>query len=89
MLPPGLMKSKVVFNLNQGTEQARGTGLILGEGFFDAFRVSQAGFAQLSALMGSYLSDKQKGSVVSALGPQGQLTLLFDADDVGKEYEAQ
>ena len=32
---------------------------------------------------------EQKGLVISALGPQGKLTLLFDADDAGRECEAQ
>jgi len=89
MLPPGFMKSKILFNLNQASELAGETGLILVEGFFDVFRVSQAGFAQVAALMGSCLSGEQQELVISALGPQGKLTLFFDADDAGRQCEAQ
>ena len=89
MLPPGFAKSKVVFNLHEAGQAAQETGLILVEGFFDTFRISQAGFPQVVALMGSWLSEKQKELLVSCLGPQGKLTLLFDADDAGRECEAQ
>lgn len=89
MLPQGFAKSKVVFNLHQAGEAATETGLILVEGFFDTFRISQAGFPQVAALMGSWLSEKQKELLVSCLGPQGRLTLLFDADDAGRECEAR
>lgn len=89
MLPPGFAKSNVLFNLHRAKEVASESGLILVEGFFDAFRIWQAGFPQVVALMGSWLSEKQKELLVSSLGSQGKITLLFDADDAGRECETQ
>lgn len=88
-LPQGFVKSRVVFNLHQAGEIGRDKGLIVVEGFFDVFRVSQAGYPNVVALMGSHLSPTQKELLVDSLGPQGKLTLLFDADDAGLACQAQ
>ena len=88
-LPSGFAKSQVVFNLHQAKESAQERGLIVVEGFFDTFRVWQAGFPNVVALMGSRLSEQQRELLVKALGPQGKLTLLFDADEAGRHCEVQ
>jgi len=55
-LPDGFKKSAVLFHLHRAKEHA-GRGLIVVEGFFDCFKVHQAGFPNVVALMGSALSD--------------------------------
>lgn len=89
LLPPNFRKSQVVFNLYRVGESAKETGLILVEGFFSVFRVWQAGFPNAVALMGSYLSERQRELVVDALGPEGKVILLLDNDEAGREGEAQ
>jgi len=83
-LPPKFKKSLVVFNLHRAQDLARKKGLILVEGFFDCFRLWQAGFHQVVALMGSSLSPEQERQIVEAVGPQGQVVLMFDGDPAGR-----
>ena len=84
LLPSGFRKSHVVFNLNRADENAKETGLVVVEGFFDAFRVWQAGFHQVVAIMGSSLSTRQRDLLAVSVGLQGKIALLFDQDDAGR-----
>ena len=78
-LPDGFKKSAVLFNLHRAKEHA-GRGLIVVEGFFDCFRVHQAGFPNVVALMGSALSDDQERLLIEHTD---RLDLMFDGDDAG------
>jgi DNA primase len=78
-LPDGFKKSFVLFNLHRAAEHAD-RGLIVVEGFFDCFKVHQAGFSNVVALMGSTLSDPQQELL---LGHADRIALMFDGDDAG------
>jgi DNA primase len=78
-LPDGFKKSLVLFNLHRAAEHADG-GLIVVEGFFDCFKVHQAGFPNVVALMGSTLSEAQEQLL---LAHADRLTLFLDGDDAG------
>lgn len=84
-LPKGFHKSLVVFNLHRVREIAKGKELILVEGFFDCFKIWQAGFKNVVALMGSALSKEQERLILGALGPQSKIILMFDGDEAGKK----
>jgi DNA primase len=83
-LPPDFHKSLEVFNLHRAFEYAT-QGLILVEGFFSVFRIHQAGFPNVVSLMGSSMSEEQEKLIVSAVGTQGKVLLLFDGDESGKK----
>lgn len=78
-LPDGFKKSLVLFNLHRAQEHAE-AGLVVVEGFFDCFKVHQAGFANVVALMGSQASDTQIDLLAAATD---RLVLMFDGDDAG------
>lgn len=82
-LPGGFQKQKVVYNLNR---QEPGVKILLiVESFLSVFKLYQYGFKNVVALMGSVLSDEQVELIASALGPDGQAILLFDADEDGQQ----
>ena len=88
-LPPWFQKSLVVFNLTQAKKLAKEKGLILVEGFFGCFKVWQAGFKNVAALMGSSMSPEQEALIVESLGQNGRLILMFDADEAGQSCTDQ
>jgi DNA primase len=79
-LPAGFRKSHVLFNLHRAI-QSRDYTLILVEGFFDTFKIHQAGHQNVAALMGSKLSDCQTGLIATYFN---QVILMLDADQAGK-----
>ena len=84
LLPTGFRKSHVVFNLNRADASAKEHGLVVVEGFFDAFRVWQAGIHQVVAIMGSALSERQRDLLAASVGSQGKVTLFLDQDGAGR-----
>lgn len=88
-LPPGFLKSLVVFNLHRVKEMVKVKGLIVVEGFFALFALWQAGFKNVAALMGSSMSPEQEELVVEAVGKDGQAILMFDGDKAGQECTGQ
>jgi DNA primase len=78
-LPRGFSKSHVVFDLNRAKGHA-GRGLIVVEGFFGCFKVHQAGFPNVVALMGSTLTEQQEALLK---GATDRLKLMFDGDEAG------
>ena len=89
LLPSGFRKSHVVFNLDRADASAKENGLVVVEGFFDVFRVWQAGFRHVVAIMGSALSEKQRDLLVASVGPSGEIALLLDQDDAGRTCLSQ
>lgn len=77
--PEGFKKSFVLFNLHRAKDVAD-RRLIVVEGFFDCFKVQQAGFPNVVALMGSTLSEAQEQLLVAHAD---SLALMFDGDDAG------
>lgn len=88
-LPPGFLKSLVVFNLHRVKEMAKKKGLVVVEGFFALFAIWQAGFKNVAALMGSSMSPEQEELIVKAVGKDGQVILMFDGDKAGQECTGQ
>jgi DNA primase len=79
-LPTGFRKSHLLFNLHRAIRKGDRT-LILVEGFFDTFKVHQAGHHNVAALMGSKLSNRQADLIGTYFD---QVILMLDGDDAGK-----
>ena len=88
-VPPGFLKSLVVFNLNRVKEMAEEKGLVVVERFFALFALWQAGFKNVAALMGSSMSPEQEDLIVEAVGKNGRVILIFDGDKAGQECTDQ
>ena len=83
-LPAGFHKSHLLFNLHRAIRKAERT-LIVVEGFFDTFKIHQAGYHNVAALMGSKLSLRQAHLIETYFG---QAILMLDADEAGKAASA-
>ncbi|HUT53758.1 MAG TPA: toprim domain-containing protein [bacterium] len=83
--PIGFHKSQVVFNLRRA-KCCNSPELIIVEGFFDCFKVHQAGFQNVVALMGCSLSECQRRLVLSL---KRRLLILLDGDVVGRKATKQ
>jgi DNA primase len=79
-LPAGFRKSHLLFNLHRAIRKGDRT-LILVEGFFDTFKIHQAGHHNVAGLMGSKLSDRQADLIGTYFD---QVILMLDADGAGK-----
>jgi DNA primase len=79
-LPRGFRKSHLLFNLNRAIRKGSRT-LILVEGFFDTFKIHQAGHHNVAALMGSKLSGRQADLIGTHFD---EVILMLDADEAGK-----
>jgi len=78
-LPDGFKKSHVLYNFHRASEFANGE-IIVVEGFFDCFKVHQAGFPNVVALMGSVLSEPQEELFLVHCD---RLALMLDEDEAG------
>ncbi|MBM3840777.1 MAG: toprim domain-containing protein [Verrucomicrobia bacterium] len=58
--------------------------LVTVEGFASVWRLTQAGFRDVVALMGSDLGDKQADLILSLLGADGCLWIFTDGDEAGE-----
>jgi DNA primase len=83
-LPSGFRKSHVLFNLHRAIRSGERT-LILVEGYFDTFKIHQAGHHNVAALMGSNLSERQTNLVVTHFD---RAILMLDADEAGRAATA-
>jgi DNA primase len=79
-LPAGFRKSHLLFNLHRALQNGNRT-LILVEGFFDTFKLHEAGHHNAAALMGSKLSDRQAELIGTYFD---RVILMLDADEAGK-----
>lgn len=82
-LPAGFLKSLEVFNLHRAKDEIGEKGLIIVEGYFGCMKVWQAGFKNVVALQGSFLSEEQEELIVEAVGSHGNVFLMFDEDKAG------
>jgi DNA primase len=83
--PAGFAKSQVLFNLHRAAAGGEETVIVV-EGFFDCLRVHQSGFHCVVALMGSALSDRQRGLLSERFR---QVTLMLDGDQAGRRASAE
>jgi DNA primase len=85
-LPPGFKKNLILFNLHRAKQDAdKENPLILVEGFFDCMKVWQAEFKNVVALTGVTMSEEQKKLLLSTIGRNGRIVLMFDGDEAGRE----
>ena len=81
--PTRFRKSLVLFNLHRAIQ--RGKSVIMVEGFFDCFKVHQAGFPCVVALMGSSLSQRQDLLLRKHFQ---HVTVMLDGDPAGRRAGA-
>jgi DNA primase len=80
-LPAGFHKAHVLYNLDKVGGEA--DTIIVVEGFFDSFKVVQAGFPNVVALMGRTLSEEQAKLVAKFR----KVVLMLDGDGPGRESQ--
>ena len=81
-LPAGFHKSLELFNLHRAIAESNATGrVIVVEGLFDCMKVSQAGFPNAVALMGSSLSEAQEELLARHFK---SACLMLDGDNAGR-----
>jgi len=81
LFPKGFRKSLVIYNYHRISGIKNSRKVVLVEGYFDVFRLFQAGYPAV-ALMGSSISKRQKELLVSL---KKFLILMFDGDPAGAE----
>ena len=79
LFPGGFKKSEIVYNLNRVIKN-NNKNLVVVEGFFDVYRLYQAGFDSV-AVMGSNMSENQKQQLESI---DRELILMYDGDSAGQ-----
>lgn len=77
-LPPNFHKLQVLFNYHHAKDFPT---VIIVEGFFDCFKVYQAGFLNVCALMGTAMSDFHAALILKTFT---QVVLMLDNDPAGK-----
>jgi DNA primase len=89
--PPKFNKSLELFNIDRianDTETKKAVkdfGIILVEGFTDALKLSQEGFLNVVALMGTDFHEAQKRMLLDPkLNPTRRITLFLDNDEAGQ-----
>jgi DNA primase len=85
-MPDGFHKSLVVYNIYRQEPGIK--TLVLVESFLSVWRLYQAGVKNAAALMGSVLSKEQEDLIADLLGPSGQVLLILDADESGRQCAA-
>lgn len=81
--PSGFAKSEVLFNLHRAVTAGQDTVVVV-EGFFDCFKLRQAGVACV-ALMGSALYDTQQRALLDRFR---NVILMLDGDEAGRRATA-
>lgn len=77
-LPANFHKMQVLYNYPRAKDFPT---LIIVEGFFDCFKVHQAGFPNVCALMGTAMSDFHESLILQSFK---QVVLMLDNDPAGK-----
>jgi DNA primase len=87
-LPKGFRKRLELFNIERATKEPAELPLVVVEGVFDCLRLVQLGYPRTVALLGSSLSARQEVLVRDAVGSNGPVCLLLDADEAGRHGAA-
>jgi DNA primase len=77
-----------LFNLHRAMAIKSESSLKIVEGFFGCMAMWQASVQRVVALMGSSISETQKGLIIEAAQPSKQVDLLFDEDNAGRSGRA-
>jgi DNA primase len=83
--PPGFAKSEILFNLHRAAAAAK-PAVVVVEGFFDCFKLHQAGVRSVVALMGSALSASQQRLLLDRFQ---RVILMLDGDAAGRRATAE
>jgi DNA primase len=86
-LPANFHKGLVVYNLHR-QKREEDAPLVIVESFLSVWKLHQAGWPRVVALMGSQLSAAQEEAITTFLGPDGMALLMFDADEAGEKCTA-
>ena len=78
--PPGFAKSETLFNFHRAAATHK-PAVVVVEGFFDCFRLYQAGVRSVVALMGSALYESQQRLLLERFR---QVILMLDGDAAGR-----
>jgi DNA primase len=81
--PSGFAKSEVLFNLHRAAV-GQGSVVVVVEGFFDCFKLHQAGVPAV-ALMGAALYPTQQRALLESFG---SVILMLDGDEAGRRATA-
>lgn len=82
-MPPNFHKGRVVYNFYR--QEMDDAPLVIVESFLSVWKLLQAGFTRVVALMGSQLTVAQEEAITGFLGSAGRVFLLFDADESGQK----
>ena len=83
--PPGFAKSEILFNFHRAAA-AEKPAVIVVEGFFDCFKLRQAGVRSVVALMGSALYPSQERLLRERFR---HVILMLDGDAAGRHATAE
>lgn len=83
--PPGFAKSEILFNFHRAAA-AEKPAVVVVEGFFDCFKLHQAGVRSVVALMGSALSASQQRLLLDRFR---SVILMLDGDAAGRRAAAE
>jgi DNA primase len=83
--PSGFAKSEILFNFHRATA-AEKPAVVVVEGFFDCFKLHQAGVRSLVALMGAALSASQQRLLLERFR---HVILMLDGDAAGRHATAE
>jgi DNA primase len=78
--PPGFAKSEILFNFHRAAA-AEKPAVVVVEGFFDCFKLHQAGVRSVVALMGSALYQSQERLLIERFR---HVILMLDGDAAGR-----
>jgi DNA primase len=83
--PPGFAKSEILFNFHRAAAAGK-PAVVVVEGFFDCFKLHQAGIRSVVALMGSALYEPQQRLLVDRFQ---HVILMLDGDAAGQRATAE
>lgn len=82
-MPRGFVRSALVFNLHRLENNE--TPLLVVEDFIAAIKAHQSGFQNVVALMGSNIGKGQEEAILSHIGADGRLLLLFSDSEYSQK----
>lgn len=80
---PVFKKSNTLFNLNNAKSQSVGR-LILAEGYMDVISMSQWGFTEAVATLGTAITDAQ-ARMLTRYSAGGEVVIAYDSDEAGQK----
>lgn len=83
--PPGFAKSEILFNFHRAAAAEKSVVVVV-EGFFDCFKLHQAGVRSVVALMGSALYESQQRLLLQRFQ---RVILMLDGDAAGRRATPQ